>query len=189
MTYDPNTTETPTPTPTPQKKYGKWVIIGLVLIIFYAIGSSGSDSNSNNNSSNDNSSSQTWDVPTTISVADEWSTWKSDFMPLVSQTQTDYAQTQADLSSEDLSASLDDFTVLSQDATDWISYNNSPNANVNRLVTAVSVDLQMIASQGVIVLTGDTSSQAIADFQSYCQDFGRDTDALATAIENANNSY
>ena len=197
MTYIPEGMTPPQETPTPpssnavtpasvwnsMSSKAKAITIGVVVVLLFAvIGSSGS-----NNSTT--TTQPTVTVPATISVADQWSMWKSDFMPLVSTTQAHYTQTQTDLANADLSASLDDFSTLSNDATDWITYNNSPSPEVNRLVTAVSVDLQMIASQGVLVLTGDTSSSAISDFQSYCAAFGRDTDALANAIEKANNTY
>ena len=164
-------------------KNAKIVITVVAVIIFFAIVGSGS---SNNNTP---TTQPTVTVPSTISVADQWSEWKSSFMPLVNQTETDYTTTQADLSNYDSVAATSDFAQLSQDATDWIGYNNSPNAEVNRLVNAVSVDLQMISSNGVLVLSGDQSASTMADFQKACQDFNNDTTALATAIGNANSSY
>jgi hypothetical protein len=184
------TDETPSvePTPTIETKSG-WnslttnakIAIGLVafVVLLAVIGMSGGGGGNT-------PAPVTIDTtPTTISLAEQWSNWKSTALPIISKTQTDYTQTVADLTNGDYNASVQDFATLSQDANDMNGAANSPDTAVNAALQASAGDLQQIASTGLVAL----SSNDTTAFENAVNQWSIDTTTLATATGNANNTY
>jgi hypothetical protein len=183
------TDETPSvePTPTIETKSG-WnslttnakIAIGLVafVVLLVVIGTSGGGGNTPAPVTIDT-------TPTTISLAEQWSNWKSTAQPIISKTQTDYTQAVADLTNGDYNASVQDFATLSQDANDMNGAANSPDTAVNAALQASAGDLQQIASTGLVAL----SSNDTTAFQNAVNQWNIDTNTAATAIGNANKTY
>ena len=177
----------PTPTPTIKPKTG-WnslptnakIAIGLValVVLLAVIGISGGGGNTPAPVTVDT-------TPTTISLSEQWSSWKSTTQPIISQTQTDYTQATADLTNGDYNASVQDFATLSQDANDMNGAANSPDTAVNAALQATAGDLQQIASTGLVALTSNDTTA----FEQAVKQWNTDTNTLATAIGNANSTY
>ena len=185
---DINETPMPTPSKAPNpiavfwsslSKNAKIAVVVIAVILFFAVIGGGS-------SSNTTTTQPTVTVPTTVSVSQQWSDWKSSFLPIVSATNADYLLTQADLGNYDEAASRSDFATLASDGTEWLAYANSPDETVNADVRAVAIDLQDISTYGISVLNGN---DALAEFQKACQDFNADTTKLANDMESATASY
>lgn len=153
-------------------------LVAVAAVIVFAIGGAGGGTSS--------PTPTTDTVPTTISVSDQWLSWKASFMPVVSQTESHYNQTVADLNAYDEVAVSADFALLAQDADEWLSYANSPNATINADIRQSSIHLKEITSTGIAVLNG---SPNIAAFTAACEAWGKATDKLATDLETANSLY
>lgn len=185
----PNTVEpTPTPEPTTSQhlqilwnslnKGVKFAIVVAVVVLIFAIAGSGSN--------NSNSTPTTQDTtPTTLSLSDQWSSWKQGFLPIVSQTETDYNQTVADLTSADYTASAQDFATLSSDANEWLANANSVDPTINADIRAVAADLNSIASTGLSAMNGGSLSA----FETACANFGADTTKMSNDLTKANSTY
>ena len=181
----PNVEPTPTPTIKPKSGWNSLttnakIAIGLValVVVLAVIGMSGGGGNTPAPVTTDT-------TPTTISLSDQWSSWKSEAQPVISQTQTDYTQATADLTNGDYNASVQDFATLSQDANDMNNAANSPDTAVNAALQASAGDLQQIASLGLVAL----SSNDTTAFEQAVNQWNTDTNTLATAIGNANSTY
>jgi hypothetical protein len=160
------------------------IAIGVVLVVIViAIASSGGGGNNNNNNSGGNGGGGTI-TTSTQSFSEQWSAWKPTFLPIISQTQSDYTTTAADLTNGDQVAATSDFATLSQDATDWINNANSPSSAVNNDIQTVGNDLQNIATTGLQAL----NSYDLTAFSQACQQYNTDTNTLANDIAIANSN-
>jgi len=138
------------------------------------------------NSNSPSSTTVTIDTtPTTLSVSDQYIAWKDEFVPVISQMQAHYTQTQADLNNADLAASTQDFATLAQDATNIASLAHSPDANINRGVLDLAASIQEVASSGLSAL----SSNDLTSFYAALEHYGRATTQLTDYINTANSIY
>lgn len=186
MSMDNNTEVTPTPKGwSALSKNTKIVLVAVAVIIALAI--SGGSSSSNNTTSTTPDTSYT---PTTISVSEQYSSWKSSFSPVFSTLITDYTQTTTDLGNGDMASSRIDFVSLSQDAIDISSYANSPDDNLNTIVAQLAVDLGILAGEGTQSLNNiDMGGSPTQGFYDACTSIGNDIAALNSALDTANATY
>lgn len=179
--------ETPTPeSPTPVKAgsanknqtkiIGAIVIAALVVLIVVS-----SLSGNTNNNTNGGTTVTTQSVP---SFAEQYTAWKTTFLPLVQQTQADYTATTAALVNGDGATASTDFGKLSQDAANISANATSPDPILNTELRQFSQTIQALSTDGIGVINQTTP---LSTFESDLKAYGS-ASTIATSQISADNN-